>query len=75
MWHYLGDVFVTQGMRCESIFGVMQGISSYFYKHQLPASRSDVVKAVAALQLVRECIAMRISGVKQNMKRVVLVTL
>ena len=75
MWHSLGSVLVTLGMGCESIFGLMQGISSDFYQHQLPASRSDVVKAVAALQLVRECIAMRISGVKQNMKRVVLVTL
>ena len=75
MWHYLGDVFVTQGMRCESIFGVMQGTSNSFYKHELPASRSDVVKAVGAFRLVRECIATRISGVKQNMKRVVLVIL
>ena len=34
MWHSIGSVLVTLGKGCESIFGVMQGISSDFNKHQ-----------------------------------------
>ena len=34
IWHAIGSVLVTLGMGCESIFCVMQGISSDFNKHQ-----------------------------------------